>query len=270
MPSAPIDTIPETAPRRGLARIVDTALHAVRSPRHAALLARTGGMLPLAVYRELTGLVRRGPAGLDIVEVGGASGTATIAMAWGLRDAGGSRPRVVVVEKCEGGTRTRYGGREANKARFERFVRRHGVGDRVVLHPHYLTIANGAEVRALVRTGRIAGLLCDADGMVHRDLHLFGDLIDPDGFVVIDDYHPMRSPKHAVTCAVVNRLVGAGAFRPVTRIRDTVIGKPGIGVSESLHRECESIVEEVCRRQGVILDARGLTRVGAGERGPAS
>lgn len=219
----------------------------------------TAGMLPVEVYRALTNLVKRAPAGLDVIEVGGASGAATIAMAWGLRPSGGGHPRVVVVEKCEGGSRTSYGGWEENKARFERFVRRFGVDDRVVLYPHYLTLDRGPEVRALVRTGRLAGLMSDADGMVHRDLRLFGDLVDPKGFVVIDDYHPSRSPKHAVTFAVVNRLVEAGAFVPLDRIEDTLFGGPGSPVTPALHDECERIAQSVSRDCGVVFDERGMT-----------
>lgn len=222
----------------------------------------TGGLLPVEVYRALSVRVRRAPPGLDIIEVGGASGTATIAMASGLRPSGGHYPRVIVVEKCEGGSRSPYGGWEANKARFDRFVRRYGMQDRVVLFPHYLTPERGGEVRALVRTERLAGLLADADGMVHRDMHLFGDLIDRRGFVAIDDYHPSRSAKHAVTFAVVNRLIEAGALRPLERIRDTLICGPGSDVSEALFHQCDGIARAECERYGVLIDERGITPSG--------
>ncbi len=244
---------------RRLSRVIMTALRRLYHVRHSLLMAKTSGLLPIEVYRELTDLVKRSPQGLDLIEVGGASGAATIAMSWGLQPSSTSASHVIVVEKCEGGSRTPYGGWEANKARFDRFMRRYKLQDRVILFPHNLTLDRGPEVRALLRTERIAGLLSDADGMVHRDLYLFGDLIDSNGFVVIDDYHPSLSPKHAVTYAVVNRLIEADAFRLTKCIHETLFGRPGSRVTESLYNECEQVAQSVCQGYGIVIDERGIT-----------
>lgn len=231
----------------------------LRHGRHHELKFFTEGLLPVAVYRELSALVAAAPRGRDIIEVGGAAGTATISMAWGLGSAAAGGGRIIVVEKCEGGTRTPYGGWEENRARFERFIRDYGVADRVILYPHYLTLENGAEVRALVERRPLAGLMCDADGWVHRDLFLFGELLAGDSFVVIDDYDPHCSPKHEVTFAVVNHLLGEGIVVPGKLVGETWFGRFGRPMTRQLHDECERIALEVCRRLGVVFDIRGMS-----------
>lgn len=246
--------IKQLTPRRFMA-----AYRIARYGRHYEMAIMTDGLLSNEVYRELTAIVRNGPSGRDILEIGGASGSATIAMAWGLRPALGSTPRIVVVEKCEGGTRTRYGGRETNLSRFEQFTRSYARAADIILYPHYLTLANGSEVRALVKSSPLAGIMCDADGMVHRDLFLFSDLLCRDSFIVIDDYHPHHSPKHEVTFCVVNRLLEAGVFMPRKLIDGTFFGSFGRTLSESLYHECEELVQAICRRLGVAFDVRGIT-----------
>jgi hypothetical protein len=249
--------------RSAIRRLLPTPLlrlvRRLRHGRHHELKVFTAGLLPLPVYRELTAVVAAAPRGRDIIEVGGAAGTATISMAWGLDPVPGGGGRIVVVEKCEGGTRTPYGGWEENRARFERFVRDYGVADRVILYPHYLTLENGAEVRSLVERRPLAGLLCDADGWVHRDLFLFGELLAADSFVVIDDYHPHFSPKHEVTFAVVNRLIEEGVFVPRKLVDETSFGAIGRPMTRELHDECEGIARNVCRRLGVVFDIRGMS-----------
>jgi hypothetical protein len=135
------------------------------------------------------------------------------------------------------------------------------VDRQVVLYPHYLTRHNGAEVRALLRTEKIAGLMCDADGMVHRDILLFGDLIAPGGFLVIDDYHKSHSPKHEITFAVVNHLIEAGVFLPTRLVDDTFFGGLGNTLGEPLYQECDAIAQGVCKRLGVVFDIRGMSSV---------
>ena len=125
-------------------------------------------------------------------------------------------PTRFAYERCvadlEGGSRGRYGGFEANLARFHRHLEEFGVGDRVTLFPHYLTLENGRQVVDMVRTGLISGLMCDADGRLDRDFTLFLPLVHADGVIVIDDYHPSRSWKHALTWRLLNRFIDWNLF----------------------------------------------------------
>lgn len=243
-------------------RPILNAYRFVRYGRHAEMARTTEGLLSVPVYRELTAVVSHGPRGRDIIEIGGAGGSATIAMAWGVHRCATHATRIVVVEKCEGGTRTQYGNWETNRARFERFVRSYTRQTDVVLYPHYLTLENGNEVRSLVKHTPLAGMVSDADGMVHRDLFLFGDLLSSDSFVVIDDYHPHHSPKHEITFGIVNRLITAGVFIPRKLIDGTFFGTFGHAMPKSLYVECEAFAQATCQRLGVIFDARGITPSG--------
>lgn len=236
-----------------------SAYRSARRGRHAEMAMATEGLLSIPVYEELTAIASNSPQGRDILEIGGAGGSATIAMAWGLTNHVASAARIVVVEKCEGGTRTQYGDYESNRARFERFVQLYADSEKVTLYPHYLTLANGSEVRSLVKNTPLAGIVSDADGMVHRDLLLFSDLLRPDSFMVIDDYHPHFSPKHEVTFGIVNRLLDAGVFIPRKLIDGTFFGTFGRPLTQSLYNDCERFVQASCNRLGVTFDARGIT-----------
>ena len=132
------------------------------------LKEKTGGMPHPTVYRRLYRLAREG-LDLDIVEIGGAGGAGSIALAKGQSDAG-KRGRVIVVEKCEGGSRTLYGDYTDNKACLERHFERFRVRDRIRLFPHSLTEETGPEVKKLIEIPQIAALVHDADGRIDRDL----------------------------------------------------------------------------------------------------
>ncbi|MGH7898555.1 MAG: hypothetical protein ACREQQ_11420, partial [Candidatus Binatia bacterium] len=79
-------------------------------PRFLDLKRRAGGMLPAAVYHRLYDEVVKLPD-LDIVEVGGAAGAGSIAIALAMQESS-KRSKLVVVERCEGGSRVPFGGRE--------------------------------------------------------------------------------------------------------------------------------------------------------------
>ena len=119
-------------------------MNAFLFPDFFRLKLATQGMLPARVYRELYGAVRDLP-NLDIVEVGAGSGSATVAMALAMRDAG-LRSRIVSVEKCEGGSRLDYGDRATNLNLLETHLVQFGVRDRVVLFPQMLTLENGPDL----------------------------------------------------------------------------------------------------------------------------
>lgn len=159
-----------------------------------------GGLLPPAVYREMNRRFRDVDA-LDVVEVGGAAGAGSIAAALALEDAK-NPDQLIVVEKCEGGSRTRYGSREKNIERIRANFRTFGVADRVELFPHKLTKENQNEVLNLIQTDKLGGLILDADGRLDRDFPLFWPKLSDGAPIVIDDYadapntapNPQRCP----------------------------------------------------------------------------
>lgn len=242
-----LDYAPRPASLR--ARVMSSSLaKAVKRARYgrfATLQVDTAGMLPPPVYRRIYELVRQAPD-LDTIEIGGASGSASIAFAW-AKDEAGHKSHHIVVEKFEGGTRRRFGGYEDNLERFWRQITQFDAANRIKLFPHYLTVANSAELLGLVETGRIAGFMCDADGRLDRDFRLFLPMIDQRGFVVIDDYHPSRSWKHALVYRLLNRFIDWKLFILEDQISSTVFGRPH--PERNLSRidgdECAEILDSV-------------------------
>jgi hypothetical protein len=232
-----------------------------RRGRFTVLQQETDGLLPVAAYQALYEAFRTSPD-LDIVEVGGASGAATIAIALSLRERR-AKGRIVVVEKFEGGTRTPYGGHAENLARFWSFLRLYRVDQYVRLWDGYMTEENASQVRGLVATPRLAGLLLDADGCIHRDLKALWDLISPDTEVFIDDVHPSLSVKHELTFRLVSRLVEKGWLEVRQRIGHTVIARrPSSAGADFPWPECQDIYLDFCREKGIRFGPEGITPSG--------
>jgi hypothetical protein len=193
------------------------------------------------------------------VEVGGASGAATIAIALSLRERR-AKGRIVVVEKFEGGTRIPYGGHAENLARFWGFLRLYRVDQYVRLWDGYLTEETAPEVRALVATPRLSGLLLDADGCIHRDLRAFWDLIDPETKLFIDDVHPTLSVKHELTFRLVTRLVEQGWLEVRERIENTVVARRCASAGPGFPwPECQAIYTDFCREKGIRFGPEGIS-----------
>jgi predicted O-methyltransferase YrrM len=213
-------------------------------------------MLPAAVYHCLYDEVRRLPD-LDIVEVGGASGAASVVISRAMIESG-KTSRLVVVEKCEGGSRTPFGSRERNLARLQAHLDRFGARN-VAIFPEELTFENGAEVLSLLGTPEIGALVLDADGRIDRDFFHFWPRLCPGGLLVVDDavelrdFRP-RSPRHPdggtkflLTARLLQQFVRWGLFEPRRRVRNTLFGrKPeGADFSRFDRAVCERIVAEV-------------------------
>jgi len=215
-----------------------------RLGRFGHLRWRTDGLLHAEVYERLYEEARALPEG-DIVEVGGASGAGSIALAWGRKDSGRSGD-VVVIEKCEGGSRDLYGDWSSNFERFNRHVELFGVADRIRLHPRAIDIDSGPEIEPLIHSDRIAGLVLDADGRLYRDFHLFWERLAPNGLIVVDDYHPDRSRKHATTRVLLDLLSEWDLFRRDDALGDTVFGHKPEGASFGKFdlEHCRRVFEE--------------------------
>jgi predicted O-methyltransferase YrrM len=235
------------------------------------LKVRTRGMLSPMIYRRLYFLTRALPD-LDIIEIGAASGAASIALALGLKESGKSA-RLIVVEKLQGGSRARYGGYRDNLDIIQSNFRRFGVEERIVLFPHELTFDNGKDVLALVTTSQIAGFIHDADGRLDRDFLLFWPHLQPGGLIVIDDYsntahytplsdeHPQGGIKSVMTYRLLNQMIAWGLFTPSGgTMGSTIFGrKPhhatfGRFDLETCTRIIDGIKRERCEALGVCAE----------------
>ena len=192
--------------------------------RFARMQHVTEGLLSPAVYKLIYERFRATPD-LDTIEIGGAAGSASIAVAWAKIESG-QRSKHIVIEKLRGGSRHRFGGFEENLVRFNRHLARFGAAERVALFPHDLSLENGPEVIAMVETPRIAGFITDADGRLDRDFSLFLPLVHPEGVIVVDDYHPTRSWKHVLTWRLLNQLIDWKLFELDEVRHGTAFGRP--------------------------------------------
>ncbi len=221
--------------------------HRYRIWRHGLRYVRraTDGMLPLAVYERLYHEVVALPDA-DILEIGAAAGTASITIAWAMRDSQ-KRSKLVIAEKCQGGSRDRYGTREQNLARLEHNLRRFGVADRIRLFPHHVTFENAGQLLALCESEYLAALVLDADGRIHRDFHAFWPRLCEQALIVVDDYHPSASRKHERTWRLLNCMIEWGLIEPIEVVGDTYFGrKPSGATMDRFDLEhCRRIVEEV-------------------------
>jgi predicted O-methyltransferase YrrM len=172
----------------GLARLWRARKHGrgADGPPVERIKREAGGMLSTAVYRQLYDRVS-GLPDLDVVEVGGASGAGSIVIATAMRDSK-KQSRLIVAEKCEGGSRSEIGSYAENVERIQENFRKFGVEDRVRLFPHELTLENADRLLALGESPRIAALVLDADGRIDRDFQLFWKRLVPGGLIVVDDY----------------------------------------------------------------------------------
>jgi precorrin-6B methylase 2 len=225
--------------------------------RFQALKKLTDGMLDSQVYRRLHDEILTLPD-LDVVEIGAASGTGSIAIAWALREAS-RKSKLVVVEKCERGSRDDTGGYEANLSVMEKNWARFGVTDHIRLFPHQISLKNGHEVLDLVKSGDIAAFMHDADGRIDRDFfHFWPRLIDG-GLIVVDDvedaFQEKRESngellvlgKRVLTWRLLHRFQEWGLFEPFWEHHGTIFGrKPAGATFEKFDIEwCKGVAKEV-------------------------
>ena len=170
------------------------------------------------------------------VEIGAAAGSATIALAWGYRDAG-HESRIVAIERCQAGSRARYGGFKDNLAILTRNLDKHHVRDRVNLVTQALTADSAKDLVDQFRIEAISGFMHDADGHLDRDFSIFWPLTEPGGLIVVDDY--LTAPelaakataghralrKYRLTRTLLEMLIDRGLFVPVGRIGHTCFGR---------------------------------------------
>jgi hypothetical protein len=241
---------------KSLANLVREKLHG----RYYVLQQETDGLIAPAVYERLHDEVAKLPD-MDIIEVGGAGGTASIAMAWALKE-GKKKSHLIVIEKCEGGTRTQYGGKQENLNRIQRNLQQFGAAPFCKIFPEYLTFENGDQVLQMIGTPQIAGLVIDADGLLHRDFHFFWPRLMDGGLIVVDDYEENRDAKHHLTFVLLNQLIEWGLFEKVENVQGVMFGrKPKGGDISKLDRAvCEQIVAQVGEKFRVAFNQPGVVQ----------
>lgn len=238
------------------------------NPRFYNLRKSTNGMLLPLVYKKIYNLHYQLPD-LDIIEVGGATGAGSIAIAWALKEAK-KHSKLIVVEKCKGGTRTDIGGYDENLKLIQSHFEQFGVHEQIILFPHELTFDNGKKATALVKSPEIAAFIHDADGRLDRDFFLFYPLLQPGGLIVIDDYaneakykpiserHPQGGAKSVITYRLLNQIIEWGLFETTHKIGKTIFGvKPLNADFSRLDLEkCRQIIKEVQQERIASLKSR--------------
>jgi predicted O-methyltransferase YrrM len=149
----------------------------------------------------------------DILEVGGYTGGATIAMAMGVRDSG-TEKKIVSIERGCRVDHPRIGTKDSFKD-LRKNLKRFGFLDQV-------TLINGrsfdpdtiAMVRQLSSPRSIGLFVFDADANVRRDIDCYGDLFADRCWIVIDDYLG-GADKSGKLHMQVDEFVNAGRLEPL-------------------------------------------------------
>jgi predicted O-methyltransferase YrrM len=145
-----------------------------------------------------------------VLEVGSYLGGGTIAAAWGVRDSGQPRP-IVSIEPggvCE---HPRLPTKNILKDLKKNLAKR-GVADQVALLEGFSRDKNVvAAANERLTTGSVDLLLIDADGDIKRTFELYGRLLSPKCWIVIDDYYcPAPGSKDVIVRPQVHALVETG------------------------------------------------------------
>ena len=221
------------------------------------MMLETGGMINPRVYKQLYKEILDLPD-LDIVEVGGASGSASIFIAKAMKESF-KKNHLIVIEKCYGGTRTKFGDYQTNKAMILNNFRKFEVIDKIIPFLEELTYDNGILIKKYIRTNKISALIHDADGQIDRDFYLFWEMLIPGGLIVIDDYvnlprfkeisemYPAGGTKFLKTFHLLNQFKEWGLFEEKYRIGKTIFGaKPENADFKHFDTEvCNKILNEI-------------------------
>lgn len=208
------------------------AFRRLRMGKFERIKYKCNGMLPAEVYYSLY-LYGTDIGEGNILEIGSAHGAATVSLALGVKDGGGSAT-VIGVEKGEGGSRSMYGSREENIEILRENLREFGVAERVKIVNQHLSREGGLPEN--IQSAQPFSLVClDADGNLDRDFQLLYENILPGSVIMIDDYSPLREyrektdryplggGKHYRTFSYANWLLDRGFLHRYKTIGDTLI-----------------------------------------------
>ena len=240
-----------------------------RYARFYALKKATNGMLSPAAYGTLYQLCRALPD-REIIEVGAATGTGSIAIALAMQESG-KQSKLITVERCEGGSRQEVGGYADNIQLIQQNFARFGVSDRITLFPHEITAANAEELLALLATRELAAFIHDADGRIDRDFALFWPILQPGGLIVIDDYvekikyrpaserYPHGGIKPMITYRLLNQFMEWGLFETIRLIDGTNFGRKPLRADFGRFQPaiCQQIIAQVEQERREYLAKNG-------------
>jgi predicted O-methyltransferase YrrM len=152
-----------------------------------------------------------------ILEIGAFRGGATVAAAWGLREAGAGAMKKFITIEPGGPLRKHALGTRDILRTLKRNLKREAVAELVTVldgrsaDPRIIAAVNHA-----LGQDRIGLLMIDADAGIKRDFDNFGSKLLDGCWVIIDDYGgPAENVKGAPTKAQVNELVAAGKLVPL-------------------------------------------------------
>jgi predicted O-methyltransferase YrrM len=150
-----------------------------------------------------------------ILEIGAFRGGATVAAAWGIRDAGATK-KLITIEPG-GPLRNHVLATPDISRTLKRNLTREKVMDLVtVLDGRSGDLRIVAAVNRMLGHDRIGLLMIDADAGIKRDFDNFKSKLVDGCWVIIDDYGgPAENLKGAPTKTQVNDLVAAGTLVPL-------------------------------------------------------
>jgi predicted O-methyltransferase YrrM len=148
--------------------------------------------------------------GGSILEIGSYLGGGTIAAARGVRDSGRDRS-IISIEPGGACEHPRLPTKNILKDLKKNLAKR-GVSDRVTVLEGFSRDKNVvAAVNERLTPGSVDLLIIDADGDIKGTIDLYGRLLSPDCWMVIDDYYcPAPGSKDVVVRPQVHVLVDAG------------------------------------------------------------
>lgn len=191
-------------------QLMETVLEYRREPiskdlekiRHKHSMLHTDVLLLIYHFARTTGG--------SILEIGSYLGGGTIAAAWGVRDSGRSRP-IISIEPGGACEHPRLPTKNILKDLKKNLAKR-GVSDRVTLlegfsrDKHVVAAANER-----LFPGSVDLLIIDADGDIQRTIDLYGHLLSPECWMVIDDYYcPAPGSKDVLVRPQVHALIEGG------------------------------------------------------------
>ena len=195
--------------------LMQTLMHYRKEPIHAALLKMRDkySMLHLDVLLLIYHFAKICSG--SILEIGAFVGGATIAAAFGVRDAG-RKKKLIAIEPGGSVKHKRLGTRNILRD-LKRNLARHHVSDMVTLvkgrsfDPETISAVHQA-----LRSDEIGLLVLDADACKRRDIECYRDKLADGCWMIIDDYSGADSNvKSAPSRADVDALVAAGALDPL-------------------------------------------------------